>query len=822
MASKNRKQNRSKPPKRRKPAPPAAHDPDRLVRRAGRVKPLQREGEPPFDVAVFDGGVLAKLDPEAAAEVALVREALQLVADAYGNEANQRLATIPRRSPLSEWRLFIRGLVDWYDDRLEEAKECWKRLDESRRPSRIALALIASERSDLESGAEDLDGPLLSAARLVRQIRVDRPAWVEAKGVLSQRERVVGEGDNAILIGLERMNWVVEFCKEHRQLEPQLVEVVQRTALERASKQPFLDVFQVGAAKLPGPIHDPKHLLFQSLYHQHFEGGEARAQSFLEQYLTKCLPNNKNLSESLKGAIEAEAYLEQAIDEIDSDAGNPFARFFRKSTDSKQVIKLFGQAIAAYPGHDEAHRAYTDWLLQQANSDRAPKAKREPFEKLLLPAMEAWTSGVPEAIEPRLWLVDEYLENEQLESAQPHVQWLAGSRHADPRVRAIPWKWELLEAMRLCRRKTWMEAAGEKLDAAEKLWPAWLKKSFLPYLRAALLRRQGKAIEFEEARAEIRKSREAQGCTGSDLDDAVMMLAAAQLMRITAADLKPFRDPVDEAVEDLSKLSDDALVRLASFYWDLHRANLTYSAFRTHASKFAGELHDRLKRLRRGDFKATLNTSAFRDAALWISSRRLFGASQSFGIPPTMRPLLDSLAVDAMAVDSLFFGPKHLLFYASELAPEIQRLREAAATETDAYYRYWYGSLADRADAAIASNPLNSYGFDPFSMFNLDEDDDDDWEDDEDDLSLCDCEECRRNRAAAEARDDDAIMNRFLDDGPDNASDDYDTFQPVPPVIRIDPPVNPSAKPPVFPPLDPDYRRKRPKDPMNKKRKKSR
>ena len=67
-------------------------------------------------------------------------------------------------------------------------------------------------------------------------------------------------------------------------------------------------------------------------------------------------------------------------------------------------------------------------------------------------------------MEPRLWLVDYLLENERLEEARPHVDFLAASRQDDPRVRATPWKWQLLEAMRLCRRKAWLADVPARLD----------------------------------------------------------------------------------------------------------------------------------------------------------------------------------------------------------------------------------------------------------------------------------------------------------------------------------------------------------------------
>ena len=358
MAAKNRRSKaRRKPPKRRKPTPSATQNPDRLARRIARVRPLAWDGECPQDVAVFDDAALATLPPEIAAEVALVRDALELVADSSGADANDRLTPIPRRSSMSQWRLLVRGLVDWYDNRFDEAQESWKRLDPERRPGRIARSLTASHRPDLDSlvsaaasgtpneQAEQMgwDGPILSAARLVRRTRIDRPAVVEAVRQTSRRERLPAAVAEHCFLGPERLHWVIDFCNQYRQLEPQLVDALQQAALDRAMKQPFADVNQIATAKLAGPRHDPKNLLSQAYYHRKFKGGEDRAESFMKQYLTKSLPNNENISPQLKAAIQCEIYLEDARGEVEpaGGGGGLFGRLFAPPVDNKLIARLY-------------------------------------------------------------------------------------------------------------------------------------------------------------------------------------------------------------------------------------------------------------------------------------------------------------------------------------------------------------------------------------------------------------------------------------------------------------------------------------------------
>src|SRR5690606_30658524 len=78
------------------------------------------------------------------------------------------------------------------------------------------------------------------------------------------------------------------------------------------------------------------------------------------------------------------------------------------------------------------------------------------------------------------------------------------------------------------------------------------------------------------------------------LFDACMMLGAAQQMRVPSADLKPLRAPVDRAVKQLSTVSDEELISIGGFFWDLHRVKLVYPAYQRHGSKIVDELFKRL------------------------------------------------------------------------------------------------------------------------------------------------------------------------------------------------------------------------------------
>jgi hypothetical protein len=820
MATKNRRAKMQMRLKRRKPLPSTERsvvfDP------VATASPVAWAGEAIEDAAIFDHSALAKLDAKIASEVSLIRQALRSVADGQGGEVNVPLESISRRSPLSEWRLFVRGLIDWYENRFDEAQECWKRLDSNRRPYRIASALIASQRDDLssllaaattetpdqEALSNGRDQAVLSAAKRVRQTREERPALAEATRELSQPERIPREFTK-VLLGPERLSWLMNFCDRYRAVEPQLVDALQQAMLDRLMKQPYADLNSFATSRIPGPVHDPKNLLSQAFYHRGFRDGKMDADKFLNEYLTDSLATNDRLSTPLRAAIKSEAFATKARRELQNCSKNFFTnRFVYTPLEVKNIASHYRQSLVAYPANAAVHREYVDWIRENSDHESSTKYTREPFEELLLPAMEAWTEGVPDEIEPRLWLVDQYLENEQLEAAKPHVQWLAGSRHADPRVRAIAWKWEVLDTMRLCRRKSWLVQASEKLDGIEKLWPTWLTKDWMSYLRAALLLRQDKIDEYQSLRLEIRQQQSSSGKTRSACSDAVMMLAAAQHMRVPTDTLKPLRAAVDLAVTGVKSLTTKDLIETASFFWDLHRTSLFYPAYRMHGGKFAGELFDRIKAGQPMRAERPADHGSFRDALFWLTLRRSFNDAYVVDMPPSLPLRIDRTTYAAIMIQSRLLTRAFMHRKLQSYVSEIKLLREAGNAEQDPYYRFWFNSLAEQAEIALAKSQSNEHQFAGFDFFGAStsgdntrvDDSHPEVEDDEDSTfdPDCDCEHCKAERMKSDLPQ------------PSSSVDDTHQFVPRPPVMRVDSPP------------DPDFKRTRPKNPMDKKRKKRR
>ena len=464
----------------------------RLKQRLAKRMPDAWIGEAPADAAVFETAAFNGLTPDLQSHVTAVREALKHVCASQASEAAARIAEIPRSSPLSEWRLFIRGLTSWLDDDHSKAKDIWNRLDATRRPGRIATAIIAAPLPDLETmsldsngteastkGAElgaiesvpmdaslltdsgvknRLDSSLLQSARVLRRVRIDRAAIRMALTGANQAEE-----DSDLLIGPEKMKWLRDFSRDFEDTEPQLVYALHQAALQRAFHQQYTDLFSAAVGYFKGPVHDRRNELLSYFFYNSSNGGEDRADRHFLNYVDMDLKNNERISEPLRKALVSECCVRRASELISQDADRPFDMRSNRVNNDKEIERLLKKSMSSYPANRAAIQAQVEWLKEKLDDNNVTTAAdREPLEKKLSEAMKAWSEALPEDVEPRLWLVDHLLENGELNAAQPFIEWLKVARQDDPKIRALPWKWQVLDTLRLCRRKSDLAKVPEK------------------------------------------------------------------------------------------------------------------------------------------------------------------------------------------------------------------------------------------------------------------------------------------------------------------------------------------------------------------------
>ena len=673
----------------------------RLAARVSQQAPVAWPGEQPEDVAVFDDEALSTLSPELSGQAMLIRSALADIAARADFNEGEQLSAIPRRSPFAEWRVFARGFERWIADAADRAWEAWSRLDPERRPYRIALSLMVSVRDDLatlepngrvpvgpEGADARLDADLLYHANLVRKSQVNRVGIRAARAIC--QIPVPPEAEDATVTP-DQIGWLRSFTKQFRPSEPELVQALHEVTIHRAFSGPYKDVFAQAARFLSGPAHDPNNSLLKSIYALDLNEFD-RARDELDTYLKRDLPNIQHFTAPYRNAIESHVHL--MIGGLLAEVPFPtsifgaFAMMDGSSDVADDVLDHYEAAAAAYPQNREAWRAVEAWYHDQLDIDQRSKAEREELLDRLAAVHRRWVVALPEDVAPRLALVDYLLERDGSDEAKNHVDQLAGLHHTNPLGKAMQWRWNLLEAMRLCRRKAWLANVPARLDEADDVWPKWLAKDWLPYLRAAYELRCGNAQAFQQ----LTLNRTDTGTVDCDSPrhcavDACMKLAAAQRMRVPSADLKPLRQMVDDALRQAGEEPLEGLLQLTSFFWDLERMQLGYPAYRSHGRKFLTQLLVRVKNEPErvlGDLDSPLTRSALlalAHNAMFVKGYRLalpsFLADRKFDTHPTIAAAIATAIVKGRS-----------RWEARNFAPLADHLRNGART-ADPFYRHF-------------------------------------------------------------------------------------------------------------------------------------
>lgn len=182
-------------------------------------------------------------------------------------------------------------------------------------------------------------------------------------------------------------------------------------------------------------------------------------------------------------------------------------------------------------------------------------------------------------------LLDYYFEEDLLDKASVLVKTLGEQSFDDPHLKALPWKLKMRESMSLCRRKTSLTQARKVLEEAESIWPTWLSKNWLHFLRAAMALREGDLQAFESLNRDARVARGVTQLVGD-----IMLFAALQSIHLTAPGLKVFREMVEVKTSKIESIETGELCFIGSFFWDLLRTGLTHKGYAIHASRFGKAL----------------------------------------------------------------------------------------------------------------------------------------------------------------------------------------------------------------------------------------
>ncbi len=736
------------------------------------IKPKVSESESLEDAAVFNKEFRGKLSEELQNEALKVGEALELTCKGKFEDSLDKLKDIARSSPFADWRLFVRGLHAFYGGELETARQNWTRLDRARRPARIASTLLLAETDQpLDDEIPSVSAALVEHAKTLR-LRIDAVAAATALAKVKHR-------NPDTTFSVSQVAMLTNFSDAYRKLDQEFVASVGQACVGLAISQGDMEIFERLTKMVPGTPSDPKWNRTRLLYSLNFEGAQELVKKASLAYIDQDIPKLTHLPPQLRDALACKIYLILAELEqsLRDDSGFPFS-FRAPDFDVKRVDGLLRKAIQRYPNYRVVHEKLIGSLESQLESNRLSKEDEQKLEQQLVVAQEDFVRAIPDEVETALELIDFYLENDQLEKAAALVQNLSSQRLEDPLAKALPWKLRLREAMRLSRRKTDLVLAHKALDEAESIWPNWLNRNWLPFLRAGLALRGGDQAKFEQLTSDARKEQKTSEFVGD-----VMTFAALQQMNIPGAELKPFRNGIERYVENASKIKLPDLFGVGSFFWDLVRTGLKHKGYRMQASKFGRAFADQIKSHNNSNLNATQI-----DAFSWGSHHRFWPLGNDYLPSPSIKKLaMKEPRMAAVVLDWLLETVSFPDYRMIDYQPLITLAKEAARSEKDAFYRYQFDQAADEANHIIAEAKAEDERRKSYSSsYNDDDDDDDEFDDDDDEWEDddewfddgCNCRDCCAKRARISG-----LLDEDDEDDEDDDNDDEEVVRGLPSFI---------------------------------------
>jgi hypothetical protein len=695
MAGRNKSQKRQQDLKRRAKQRQAtgvlpAHR--NVLPAAVRLRPTPAAGEAFEDSAIFADESLERLTAEQRREAMAVRDSLAQIESGEFAEAQQRLKDIGRGSRFADWRLLVRGLVAFYQLDFAAAREAWQRLDPTRRPARIASALFGAEMGERLSS--NMPPPSSAVTESVKEL-LHRPRTIAAAREIT----VVRHSEFDLTFCETQVHKLRNLRDDFRSSDPRFVDRFSEACVQLATFQPYADVFTTVTTYLPGPPHDPHWNLLTSRYFDNFENEQELVQRYLNRYLGQLdsltMPDPK-----LTAAVRSLLLLEQAEVAI-----HRYRRGWHldDSGDLRiEATRLLKAAIDAYPAHRDAHLQ----LIQLLETDIwSRERQRRPTKAVVIElrrVKQKFVEVMPQEVETALALIDEYFDIGDLTAAAKLIEQVRQQRLESPLARALPWKVKLLEAMDWSRRKKEVPAAELMLQEAESMWPTWLDRRWLPFLKAALRMRGGDHEGFAKLHEEA-----CQGIEPSELLANVMTFAALQRMNVPAAASKSYREAVAAAANRASELPLSDLVSLGAFYWDLTRTGLKHPGYRNHVRPFGLTLIERFMDGESNCAKAQQEFPRFVDAFSWMAQHNFWRTRHEDNTEPWFREFVRQNPAAAAALLDQLLNTQFGQYRFRELRVELELLEATALTEKDPFQRHRFGQIARQVREAMRNHHVS-------------------------------------------------------------------------------------------------------------------
>jgi tetratricopeptide (TPR) repeat protein len=441
--------------------------------------------------------------PDLVQEARLVRRAIEALQ--AGDEAGAlgMLRDLPRSSPMSEWKLFVRGLAAFERGDVDEAKTNWDRLGQGRAPAAIAgrLRQIADETPgapapNLEAMERIAFGePILDRLRQLASL-VAGHDWDRALPLLGSLRPILHRIDPKLPERLTRL------------LIGSIIKAVQDMGWEAA--QSLVERFCRSAQP---PAIDPRWNRLLAMVWDGPQAEPAGAIHYWSEYihdlakLDAFSPAERDLARAMIWNRIADLHhdeLDTLLDDqggppgLDRFLGGPAKKTRRESREvaaaRKAVIGALENSLALAPGHLGTYRQ-----LVAIHDEWEDDAGLEAAAGRLL-------SKFPEDVETLQLLARHHHDRKDPRAAMPYVAEARRLKPLDEALRILEWKTHIGLARTYALEKKWNEGRTE-FALADALLPADRKDFNDPVRKAMLEYKAGQAEAgdhlVEQARARV-------------------------------------------------------------------------------------------------------------------------------------------------------------------------------------------------------------------------------------------------------------------------------------------------------------------------------
>ncbi len=428
-----------------------------------------------------------------------VRAALQQVESGQLEAAWERLSAIPRKSPLAEWRLFVRGLAAHYAGDVSRRAANWDRLSPERAAYRIAnhLLVFAGQRR-----AEEVGFPTSNGQRRLK-------AALSGNAVLALLETM---RDDFRARRIEPMLRTLRTLRQrHARSHAPLIERVTDLLWKHFVRESDSGgLFRLKRA-VPGPALDPRWLRANGLLmDQQSECNLNRIEEVWFGYiqdLETCSVLGDEEREMAIGLVY-HRLAKEFLEEVHSDQRDPLEPPFplgsrRTEPDEEEAALLakraefhLRKALSKCPRLLAVHRQLIDLLRERERSTEAVQAAIELLQHF------------PDDFDTLVWLSNYFIEAEQPVQAEPYVERASHLRPRDVAIAGLIWNRNLgLFRQRVRKRK--FEEARHQLQELASLNGSVSGHQLMPYAFCVL----GASLEYkakndQAAEVQLQKAQE--------------------------------------------------------------------------------------------------------------------------------------------------------------------------------------------------------------------------------------------------------------------------------------------------------------------------